>query len=351
MKNVMIVSYSVIAAIIGAGFASGQEILCYFSIFGKYGIIGILAATLLFVLFVFCVTTSCIKNRYETYDDFLNIFRHNSTRFITKAVTLVFSLAVYGTMLSALAESIFSAVGIPPRLGALLCTAASAVLFSKGTEKIFTANGIIGICLVFLITFSALYMIYYREFHVFSPMYSKPLESGLVYSGYNLISLTPVLITLSKKLKTKTDAISVSLIAGILTATIMLMIFALLCIYQNKIPLGQMPMLTLAKRQNNLFAALYTMVLSSAILTTLLSSGGGIVDALSLKGKPLSVALVSALAYFLSGLGFAELINNAYRLCGIAGFFVCVFTIYATVSSRENQGTNLRFLSFKRKFQ
>lgn len=353
MKNIMIVSYSVIAAIIGAGFASGQEILCYFSIFGKYGALGITVTSLLFIFFIYCVTDVCIKQKYEKYDDFLEVFKHKSSRYITKSVTLVFSLAVYGTMISALAQIMYSAFGIPPQTGAFVCTALSAFLFSKGTEKIFTLNGIIGICLVFLITFSALYMIYYREFHVFSVIYSKPIENGLIYSGYNLISLTPVLVSLSKKLNSRTDAFAVSLISGIHTAVIMFFIFSLLCIYQNKIPLGEMPMLTLAKRQNNIFAGFYTFILSSAILTTLFSAGGGIVDALSLKGKPFSIALISAFAYFLSGLGFSRLINNAYRLCGIAGFFVCISTICAIIKSKSSSyyksDSKSRFLSFSRK--
>lgn len=331
MKNIVIVSFSIIAAVIGAGFASGQEILCYFSVFGKYGLAGIIVNTSVFVGFIFFVTDTAIKKNLNTYDDFLSVFRSSVMRRSVKVLTLTFSLAVFGTMISALAQIIYTMSGFPLRFSALFSAIISAVVLFKGSDKVFTFNGILGIILVFLIIFCVLYMTWYREFHAFSTLSVKAVGNGLIYSGYNLISLTPVIISLSKRLTSRTDAASVSVVTGALLAIIMLLSFSLLAIYHNRIELGELPMLTLAKRQNGNFALLYTFVLSCAVVTTLLASGGGLVDALCIKNKPLYILLLCALAYFLSGLGFKNLINNAYRLCGIAGFFVCVSTITACI--------------------
>lgn len=336
LVNILIIAYSVIAAVIGAGFASGQEILLYFTCFGRYGIIGIAVTVVFFGIFIFAVLNICFKRKIAEYDSFLCVFKSRVSRTAVKLVTLLFSFAVYGAMLSAAGEMLYDIFGIQKALGALLCTAGAVTLFTFADEKVFTINGILGIALVIVITFCALYMLSYREFHAFSPQYIKSANSGLIYSGYNLVSLTPVLVTLSKKLKSRSDSPTVAVCVAIMSAVIMLLIFGLLAIYAEKISLGELPMLTLAKRQSPTFTTLYAMVLTVAIITTLISSGGGLCNALMIQKKPLKIALVSSFAYFLSGLGFSSLVNTAYRVCGIAGFIVCIAIVYACFSKEKN---------------
>lgn len=327
MVNIIIVSYSIIAALIGAGFASGQEMLCYFTVFGRWGLVGILASLTAFSIFIF-ITLRCIqKHGFDSYDDFLHIFRHRTVRQIVKFITVVFSFAVYGTMLSAFAEILHELFGLRQCIGALLCAVTATAVFLFGTERVFALNGVLGIALVFMLIFACLYMLSYREFHVFSAAPPTAAANGLIYSGYNLVSLTPVLVTLSKRLKSPSDTTAVTLSAAFLTGTIMVLVFCLLSIYNNRIPLGELPMLTLAKRQNNTFALIYTVILACAVITTLLSSGGSIVDSLGIKGNPILIALISALAYFMSGIGFGRLIDTAYRACGIVGIFVCIMIL------------------------
>ncbi len=335
MLNVLIVSYSVMAAIIGAGFASGQEILLYFACFGRYGVIGIGVTVIFFGIFAFAVLNTCQKNKITEYESLLGLFKSQITRNAVKAITLLFAFAVYGAMLSASGEMLYDIFGIPRATGALFCTIVAVFLFTFANEKVFTINGILGVGLVIVITFSVLYMLFYREYHAFSPQYIKSANSGLVYSGYNLISLTPVLVSLSKKLRHKTDCTSVSLCISVMSAIIMMLIFGLLAIYANKINLGELPMLTLAKRQNPGFALLYSSVLTVAIITTLISSGGALCSALKIQKNPLKIAFISSGAYLFSGLGFSNLVNTAYRICGIAGLIACIAIIYVCFSPKK----------------
>ncbi len=324
MINILIVTYSIIAAIIGAGFASGQEMLLYFAVFDKYGFVGIAVTVAAFMIYVYMVLSTCVRLRLSEYVDFLGIFKAKATHRIINIITLVFAFAVYSAMISATGEMLFDFFGISRPFGTLLCAVLTAVLLSVCGERIFTINAMLGIVLVLLISFSALYMLSYREFHVFSSRTVSSINSGLIYSGYNLVSLTPVLVTLSRKLKTKADAVAVSLSVGIVSFIIMTLIFGLISIYVGKISLGELPMLTLARRQNPTFATLYAVVLSSAIITTLISSGGGLCNALDIRRKPLKITLLSLSAYFVAGFGFSNLINTAYRFCGVVGLFVCI---------------------------
>lgn len=337
MINVLLVSYSVIAALIGAGFASGQEILLYFSCFGKYGIIGVCVTVVSFGIFSYAVLNACYRYKYTNFDSFLGIFKSQIIRIFVKAITILFSFAVYGAMLSAAGEMIYEFFGCSKAIATLLCTICAVLLFMLADEKVFTLNGILGIALVIAITFSVLYMLCYREYHAFSPIYTKSVNSGLIYSGYNLVSMTPVFVALSKKLNSKTDCISVSFCISIMSAIIMALIFGLISIYANKIDLGELPMLTLAKRQNTGFASLYATILTVAIVTTLISSGGALCNALRIRKKLLPISLVSSGAYLFSGFGFSTVINTAYRLCGIGGFIACLAIVFACFSQPKTR--------------
>lgn len=335
MKSVIIVSYSVIAALIGAGFASGQEILCYFASFGRFGILGLLLFSFLLSSFAYTILRHCIAEKTYTYDSFLQIFTSKRSRLITKAVTLAFSVAVYGAMLSACGELFFSITGIAPHITAFIFAIASTAVLSIGSDNLFTLNAALGVCLVMLIVFSSIYMLSYREYHAFSPQISTAVESGAVYAGYNLVSLVPVLAVLSRRLHSKTDAAASAAIIGFASFFVMLLIYLLLSIYYGKITLGELPMLTLAMRQGPFFAALYSFILLCAIITTLLSSGSSCCEILRIQKNPIFISLLSAAAYTFSGMGFSRLINTAYRFCGIIGFFVCTATIYSCVKTHK----------------
>lgn len=340
MQNIIIVSYSIVAALIGAGFASGQEVLCYFVASGRTGIWGLLSASLFFGLFIFIVLYFCITSNTPTYREFLRIFKTPATRRGIKIVTVIFSLAVYSAMLSALAEVLSQSTGMSTALSGLLATVIATMIFTRGTDQVFALNGIIGIGLVFFMVFATMYILVWREIHVFSPALFRATTDGIVYGGYNLVSMTPILVALSRRLRTKSDAVAVSLTTTFIATLLMSLVFVLLSMYHNRINLGSLPMLTLAKRQSVGFGAFYTVILSCAILTTLLSSGGAVIDSLAIKRKPIYIATVSALAFALSGIGFANLINIAYRLCGIAGIFVCGATIFAIIKRIKSVKTN-----------
>ena len=343
MVNILIVTYSVIAAIIGAGFASGQEMLLYFVTFNKYGILGIIITVFIFMLFIYAVLNLCVKARFSEYGEFLDIFKMPVLSRAINIITLAFSFAVYSAMISASGEILFNSFGLARSTGTLLCTVFSVILLSICGDKVFTFNAMLGIILVLLITISTMYMLFYREFHVFSDQTIPAVKSGLIYSGYNLVSLTPVIVTLSKRLKSQNDTIAASISVGIASLIIMLLTFWLISIYANKINLGELPMLTLAKRQNPTFACMYTFVLSSAIITTLISSGGGLCNALKIKSNPLKISLLSAIEYFVAGFGFSNLINNMYRICGIIGFFVCILIIYTCLRYKLKNSKKIDF--------
>ena len=322
MKKVFIATYAYIAALIGAGFASGQEILCYFNRFGRYGFYGIIIAAFLFSAFAYIIFYTCIRIKAASFDDFLAIFPGKRASQIFRLLTGIFSFAVFAVMLSAFGEICSYTIGIPQKLGALIAAAVCAVILCRGPDGIITLNGFMGIILAIGIAYCCFYILRYREFHVFS-YGSEITGNAFIYSGYNLVTVLPVLAVTSRRLHSGTDAAASAVISGIVLFILMALIFCILAIYAGRVNLGEFPMLTMAYRQNKALGIFYGSLLGASIITTLLSSAESVSEAFALRKKQLRAAAIAAFAYLLSGVGFGTLVDTAYRISGIIGFVIC----------------------------
>lgn len=328
LKQIIIASYSFIAAVIGAGFASGQEIMCYFVRFGKLGFPGIVIFAAVFAVFSFSVMCACKKLGILTFDGFLDIFPHSALRNTIKYSIGIFAFAVYAVMISAAGGIGAMITPLSQPLCALICAIFCALLLCRGADGVFNINGILGVILTVGIIACCMYILRYREHHAFSQAVSA-LSDSYIYSGYNLISLTPVMAVLGSRLGSGRAAAAVSGSSAAALFVMTALMYGILSIYAHKVDLGEFPMLTLAYRQNSALGAFYYVMLAGAILTTLLSSGGSIAESFGFDKKPLPVFAVTSIAYLLSGAGFGRLVNTAYRFCGIAGgFLLTIITIF-----------------------
>ena len=335
MKNIILVSYSFIAALIGAGFASGQEILCYFAAFGRMGVVGIALTS--FLIFIFIYSVLRVSSAYGLYsiDSFFDISPVPFIKRLIRIMLAVFSFSVYAAMLSAFGE-IMSGFGIPPHAGALTAVALCAILLCLGNNAVFDINGLIGMILTAAIMTCSVYMIRYREYHTFSQLTPVTLNAG-IYSGFNLLPALPILTVMSRRISGRSEAAAAAFISATAAGVMLIMIYFLIATYAGKIHLGELPMLTLAARQSRIFAGVYRAILLTASATTLLSSGGSVLEAVPGGGTPLSVILLSVSGFFLSFIGFSTLVSSAYRICGMAGIIVVIYIIYLCVKTKNNR--------------
>ena len=79
LKNILIITMTIIGSIIGAGFASGQEINSFFYKYGIIGILGILISIFLISLIIYKVFLIIKKENINNYKEFLKIIFENKT--------------------------------------------------------------------------------------------------------------------------------------------------------------------------------------------------------------------------------------------------------------------------------
>lgn len=328
MAGIFTAAYSFVAAVIGAGFASGQEVLTFFSVFGKWGILGIFTASAALGGFAYFVMSACMEINTDDYGNMLSRFFCKTEKRISETVAFIFLVCSCAVMTACFGETAYLLFGADKTAAALVFSAVCSFLSALGPGKALKLNGALGAVLAAGITASAIYMLRYREHQTFAPQISA-VVSGAGYSGYNLIGAGVILAKLSRLAKTKSGAAAAAAISSAAFFIMLTLMFLLLGIYRKYIDLGEIPMLTLAMRENKFIAYFYGIMLLLAVVTTAVSSSVGAAEFTERFGlsRTVSAFAVGAAGFFVSGAGFSAVINTAYRICGYAGIILTIYMI------------------------
>ncbi len=340
LKNILKifgVSCGYAAAIIGAGFASGQEIVSFFVRYGRYSIIGIFIACAIFFLFSCSVLCVCARTCIYSYSDLLDsLFNNERVCCAIKLMTLVFAIASVCVMTACAGEMGEVIADVPRICGAALFTVLCGIIFFMGNRKIMKINSVLGAVIVLGIIFTCLYILRFRE-HQTSAYAAPIVMSGAAYAGYNLLTAGSVLANMSRNISGRGEAVLCSAASGLILFVMITLIWGVLGIYYGKINLGEIPMLTMALRQNWVFGAFYSVMLFFAVLTTGVSNGFVVIDIIDVKmGRAFAVFMLLMLSFCMSGAGFSNLINTVYRICGYIGAALVFTLIIAFFSASKN---------------
>lgn len=328
VRNILCVSCGYVAAVIGAGFASGQEIVSFFVKYGKFSIIGVLFACIIFSLFSYAILSICVELKIKSYSEYINIFFKPNMKKIIEIATVFFAMSSVCVMTACAGEMVFALFGIKRIVGAAFFITVCGVIFFMGSKKVMSINSILGAIIVFGIILSCLFILRFREHQVFVNTVSMA-ASSVSYAGYNLLTAGVILAGMSRFLADKREALLSSVTSGVVLFILMGLIWGVLGMYYGKINLGEIPMLTMMLRQNNVIGGFYGVMLFLAVLTTGLSNGFGVMDIVSDKiGRTTTIFFVLALGLCFSGAGFSMLINTAYRACGYVGILLVLYVIY-----------------------
>ncbi len=328
MKNIFSAAAAYTAAIVGAGFASGQEVVGFFVRYGKMSVFGIIFAAVIFGLFAAVVLDECVTLNIRDYKGFLGISMGTGLCRAVELATLFFAVVVLCVMLAAGGELGFQLFGIRRTIGALTLALFCLVMMLVRPESSLRLNAVFGGIIVLGCIVCTLYLLRYREHQAFLNT-AKMIVSGASYTGYNLLTAGAILVPMSAKLKTRSDAYLTGFASGFAMLVMLLLMWGLLSIYYDQINLGEMPMITMALRESRLLAGFYSALMLLAVLTTVASNGIGAINIISEKTSRRFAAavLIAAVCFFVSGAGFSRLIDTLYRVSGYAGILL-VFYIF-----------------------
>ena len=211
-----------IGTVVGAGFSSGQEILRFFTAYGRQGIWGVAVVTLLFFFFGY---TALLIGRGLKADSYRDVVRFTNGKLIGSAIDVVITLFLFGGLsaMFAGAGAVFEEqFGIAPVWGTLLMTAASLLTVLSGTKGVVNAISalvpllIIMTIYIFIKNLSGNSLTEYEMETALSINGATPnwLLSAFNYASYNLIIGVAVLAPIGQRAKNKKSLFTGALLGG-----------------------------------------------------------------------------------------------------------------------------------------
>lgn len=322
MKNTIKAVLVIIGTLIGAGFASGQEIYSFFNIYKENGLIGIVISSLITGMVIYKVL-KLTNNNINSYNELLERKKNKKIlKYIMNIIINIFLLMSFYIMVAGFTAYFKQEFNIPNIITAIIIVILCHITFMKNIEGIAKISSII---IPILITIVLLIGIKANIFETVKTLdfgniqiSSNWLIKSIEYASYNSILLLPILIGLKKYAKNNEKNISAlsTVIFLILSVTIYLILYNF-----GDMSNIEIPIVYIASSYGVAFKYIYGIVIIFAIYSTMISAGYGFLTNCTKTTRTyrLLALLMCISAIFISNFSFANLVNSTYPVFGLLG--------------------------------
>lgn len=330
MRVFLLVSV-IMGSFLGAGFASGKEVMTYFTFWGESSMLGIIIASITFFLglsFFFW-----LSNKVDSMD---KLFGEYFGRF-DRVFRGLFSLCIFilvATMFAG-ASSIADIIHINP-LFIVLPTMLVVFLCNY-----FSLRGLEWFNAVLVPTMIVIMLLVYTGFdcHLGCTFSFGASVSAINYVSINMMMLGMLILEVGHKY-TRKEKLITSIICSV---GIGVLLFICNCGLRGVDFLLDMPMLYLAGVKGNLISTLACVAIWLALLTSIFSNVFILDNYLAgvIRNRALRLIVIIIGAYIFSLIGFDIMIAYMYSIIGILGFILIVWVII------KERGNRFSFFSKK----
>ncbi|WP_129599831.1 hypothetical protein [Anaerophilus nitritogenes] len=341
-KNVLKVASIYIGTLIGAGFASGQEVVYFFTRNGINGLYGVIFTSILFSLFGSFVLLQVHKYKIKSYHDFVISF---FGKFIGKGIEWFLSLLLlsfYCVMLAgsgALFEEYF---GCGKEIGIVLMSVICFFTFIFSINGLAFVNSVVVPLIIIGIIYIGTYTVHESKnlMDIFYGGYESEgnwIVSALLYVSYNTISAAVVLSAMYPLLSHKKVALGGGILGGTLLGCMLLFLFLPTYLCYTQVKDVQIPMMSIASLMSTKATVMYGILLWGAMLTTAIANGFVLIQTLEkkIKIKRIFVCILFCIVTIpLSQFGFKRLVHTLYPFFGYVGFFILFISLFKKIGHK-----------------
>ena len=299
MKNILKIVFVIIGTLIGAGFASGQEMYIFFFSYGLEGIAGLFVSNILMGIII-----------YVSLKNIINI------------IVNIFIIVTFFIMIAGFGAYFQQSIGINSLIGSIIISIILYIVFRIGTDGFVKVNEFITpMLIIFMLIIGILNLKDINFINIIPYNNFNWLISSIIYSSYNSILLIPALIAINKYLNNKKEFKYVSIISTLIILILSIFLFLVLTRINGDIKNIQMPIVYVVK---NIFPSLkniYGIIVLSSIFTTAVSLGASFLQNVTKNRKSYQqiAQIMCITGVAVSKLGFSNLVNLLYPIFGFFG--------------------------------
>ncbi|MBP7175443.1 MAG: hypothetical protein KBA53_04380 [Thermoclostridium sp.] len=353
MKNEGVTTFKVaavyIGTIVGAGFATGQEVLQFFNRFGIWGLGGLAVATILFIVFGYIIMD---LGRVLNARSHLEVIRYSGGNILGTFIDIVITIFLFGSLTAMIAGTgaLFEQqLKLSPLLGSTFMVVITVLTVLTGIDGVinsiscvvpFLLTSVLGISAYSVINHSLnLEVIPVIQGH--SGIVNHWLAAAVLYVSYNTVISVAVLGPLGMNARSKKAVWNGALLGGLGLGAGAMMIYMALASQSTQIENLEVPMIYIAGEIAPIIQILYAVILIAEIYTTAVGALFGFSSrVIGMQKKPrtgkILVVLTAAAALLASRLGFSILVRYLYPLVGYCGVALLGALVITTLKENKS---------------
>lgn len=346
MTRSLSIAFAYVGVLTGAGLASGQELLQYFTAFGKAGLIGIIVVGVLHTFLGAMILQLGSYFQASEHDEVLQEITHPwINRFLDLA--LVLTCFVIGfVMIAGAGANLNQQFSLPVWLGSALCAGLVILVGHLDFDKVQSIIGSFTILIIGFIGLAAIYTFLHLEGDFFAnEALARSLPTTLpniwisVINYFSMCFITgaSMAIVLGGNAFQLKEAGRGGLVGGLIVGLIGIVIAMVLYVRLDQVMGSDIPMLKLVEEISPILGFLMSLVIYAMIFNTAM----GLYYALARRfsgDRPRKFSLVLIglvlVGFALSFVGFKTLIAYMYPMLGYIGLLLIGVVVWAWMSHR-----------------
>lgn len=150
--SILKIVFVIIGTLIGAGFASGQEIYVFFFSFGIKGLVGIIVSSCMIGMIIYKTLKIVLKNNISNYKELLNkLIKNQKIKELTNLIVNIFILISFYVMIAGFGAYLKQELNINSIIGSGILALLCVILFKTNIKGFVKVNEILIPILIFII--------------------------------------------------------------------------------------------------------------------------------------------------------------------------------------------------------
>ncbi|AVK82560.1 hypothetical protein C3943_02840 [Lysinibacillus sp. B2A1] len=336
MKKSWQIGGAFVGLIVGAGFASGQEIMQYFTSFGLYGIVGGIVATVAFAFLGMSLAQLGTDLQTTSHKE---VIYHIGGRYIGVILDIVITFFLFGVavvMFAGSGSTFQQMFGINPMVGSIFMVLITILTLLLNVKNIINIIALVTPYLMGIIFIILIYSIFTMDLTIAeqnalakeqTSAASNWLMGALLYVSYNIAAGAAMLIVMGGTVKERKVAGIGGLLGGLMLGALIILINIAMFVKMDVVGGVAMPTLELAKQIHPVVGVL----MSIALLGMMYNTAVGMFYAFAVrfiapehKYFKLGIVVIGLLGFAASLVGFTTLVGKVYSTMGYLGFALII---------------------------
>jgi len=343
--SIFTIASAYIGTVVGAGFASGQEVLRFFNAYGIIGILGIAISTFLFFFVAYTVLMLGRNLKAKSHVDIVLYTNGDVCGSFIDVIIIIFLFAGLSAMIAGAGAIFKEQFSISPILGTLAMALLTLFTVITGTKGVYNAISYVVPFLIVSVLFISIYSLLNNpitnsEIQIASDIGGATpnwLVSSINYASYNLVVAIAVLTPMGPLAKDKKKLFWGALLGALGLGICMVAIYFCLMTNITSIYDMEVPMIEIARKISPVAKVLFAIVLFAEVYTTAVGNLYGFIRRIPFRiSKTYLVIITTLLAFIVGQLGFSNMVRYLYPVVGYGGLIFLAGIIYVWIAKRKS---------------